>query len=102
MRLVSSPASASASATLAAASGTARETCGRSLISTYCFSSNSSGTSPATCTGNPDGSKRVIRRTPLSPFRVACQKRSRPIPLGLTAPIPVIATRRIDLVLPLV
>src|ERR1035441_8497676 len=47
MEATSSPASATASATLAAASGTARETCGRSLISTYFFSSNSSGTSPA-------------------------------------------------------
>src|SRR4051794_4058923 len=93
----SSSASASASATLAAASGTARETCGRSLISTYLCSSNSSGTSPATCTANSDGSKRLMRRTPLSPFFVACQNRSRPIPLGLTAPIPVIATRCIDL-----
>src|SRR4051794_39085632 len=93
----SSSASASASATLAAASGTARETCGRSLISTYLCSSNSSGTSPATCTANSDGSKRRIRRTPLSPFLVACQNRSRPIPLGLTAPIPVIATRCIEL-----
>jgi hypothetical protein len=42
------PASATASATLAAAKGTARETCGRSLISTYFLSSNSSGTWPAT------------------------------------------------------
>jgi hypothetical protein len=43
----------------------------------------------------------VILRTPLTPLRVACQKRSRPIPLGLTAPIPVMTTRRIDLILPL-
>ena len=56
----------------------------------------------ATCTTNPDGSKRVIRRTPLTPSRVAFQKRSRPIPLGLMAPIPVIATRRMNLSLPLV
>src|SRR3954467_157994 len=97
MCFTSSPASTSASATLAAASGTARETWGRSLISTYWCSSNSSGTSPATCTANSDGSKRRIRRTPLSPFLVACQNRSRPIPLGLTAPIPVIATRCIEL-----
>jgi len=78
----SSPASATASATLATASGTARETCGRSLTSTYFFSSNSSGISPAICTWYAEGSKRVIRRTPLTPFRVASQKRSRPIPFG--------------------
>ena len=48
------------------------------------------------------GSKRVIRRTPLTPFRVASQKRSRPIPFGLTAPIPVMTTRRMDFTLPLV
>ncbi len=66
-----------------------------------CFSSNSSGTSPATCTTKPDGSKRVMRRTPLTPFRVASQKHSRPIPFGLTAPIPVITTRRMVLALPL-
>ena len=60
------------------------------------------GTSPATCTWYPDGSKRVMRRTPLTPFRVASQKRSRPIPFGLTAPIPVITTRRMDFTLPLV
>ena len=39
----------------------------------------------------------VMRRTPLTPFRVASQKASRPIPFGLTAPIPVMTTRRIDL-----
>ena len=100
--VTSSPASATASATLAAARGTARETCGRSLISTYFFSSNSSETWPATCTWYAEGSKRVIRLTPLTPFRVASQKRSRPIPLGLTAPIPVMTTRRMDFTLPLV
>jgi hypothetical protein len=38
-------------------------------------------------------SKREIRRTPLRPLRVAVQKHSRPIPLGLTAPIPVMTAR---------
>ena len=51
-------------------------------------------TSPATCTGEPQGSKRVMRRTPLTPLRLASQKASLPIPLGLTAPIPVMTTRR--------
>jgi hypothetical protein len=44
----------------------------------------------------------VIRRTPLCPLRVASQNRSRPIPFGLTTPIPVIATRRMDDFLPMV
>jgi hypothetical protein len=35
----------------------------------------------------------VILFTPLSPLIEAFQKDSRPIPLGLTAPIPVTATR---------
>src|SRR5438046_1685631 len=35
-----------------------------------------------------------MRCTPLWPRLVASQKRSRPTPLGLTAPIPVITTRR--------
>jgi hypothetical protein len=30
-----------------------------------------------------------MRRTPLTPSFVACQNASRPIPFGLTAPIPV-------------
>src|SRR5262245_30459679 len=33
-------------------------------------------------------------RTPLTPFRVACQNTSRPTPFGLTAPIPVTTTLR--------
>src|SRR6185437_16087047 len=36
-----------------------------------------------------------MRHTPLCPRRVAFQKASRPIPLGLTAPIPVTTTRRL-------
>src|SRR5690242_21178567 len=35
-----------------------------------------------------------MRRTPLTPSRVARQKFSRPTPLGLTAPMPVTTTRR--------
>src|SRR6266567_3487256 len=38
-----------------------------------------------------------MRRTPLTPLRVARQKHSRPMPFGLTAPIPVMTTRRMDL-----
>src|ERR1700691_5630473 len=35
-----------------------------------------------------------MRRTPLFPSLVACQNFSLPMPLGLTAPIPVMTTRR--------
>src|SRR5215472_5770198 len=35
-----------------------------------------------------------MRRTPLMPSRVALQNVSRPMPFGLTAPRPVITTRR--------
>src|ERR1044071_5438412 len=42
-----------------------------------------------------------MRRTPLSPLCVAFQNRSRPIPFGLIAPIPVMTTRRMRIVLPL-
>ena len=44
--------------------------------------------------GELQGSKRVMRRTPLTPLRLAAQNASLPIPFGLTAPIPVITTRR--------
>src|SRR5262245_45852599 len=38
-----------------------------------------------------------MRRTPLTPLCVACQKASRPTPFGLMAPIPVMTTRRVIL-----
>ncbi len=51
-------------------------------------------TSAAICTGKSETSKRVIRRTPLRPSRSAVQNADRPMPLGLTQPIPVMTARR--------
>src|SRR6266404_1000287 len=45
------------------------------------------------CTGRNVGSKRVILLTPDVPARMARQKASLPMPLGLTTPIPVMTTR---------
>src|SRR5258706_15559357 len=45
------------------------------------------------CTGRNVGSKRVILFTPDVPARMARQKASLPMPLGLTTPIPVMTTR---------
>src|SRR5579862_3859553 len=92
MRPGSTPASSTASLAAATPKGTQRETCCRSLTSTYAVSSKPA-TSPAICTCKPEGSKRVMRRTPLWPCLVASQNCSRPIPFGLTAPMPVITAR---------
>src|SRR5580704_11093517 len=81
-----------ASLDAATAKGTTRETCLRSRASTQASSSNS-GISPAICTGKSEGSKREMRFTPDFPARIARQKASLPMPLGLTTPIPVITTR---------
>ena len=86
------PASRSASVDAASASGTTRETCLRSCASTQASSSKSC-TSPAICTGRSLGSKLLTRFTPLVPARMARQKASLPMPLGLTTPIPVMTTR---------
>src|SRR5271155_5278908 len=93
IRSGSRPASASASFTAAIASGVTRETCWRSLALTYCDSSKPE-ISPATRTTKADASKCEIVFTPLIPALVASQKASRPIPFGLTAPMPVTTTRR--------
>src|SRR5262249_13284005 len=55
-------------------------------------SKSKSLTSAATRHDNFDASKRVIGPVPLTPRAVASQNASRPIPLGLTAPIPVTTT----------
>ena len=83
-----------ASVEAAIARGTTRETCLRSRASTQASSSNS-GISPAMCTGRLEGSKREMRFTPDLPARIARQKASLPMPLGLTTPIPVMTTRGI-------
>src|SRR5438552_2314868 len=44
------------------------------------------------CTGRNDGSNRVILFTPEVPARMARQKASLPMPLGLTTPMPVMTT----------
>src|SRR5271167_3470920 len=56
-------------------------------------SSSKSGTSPAICTRRSLGSKRVMRRTPLTPERIARPNAALPIPFGLVTPMPVITTR---------
>ena len=44
--------------------------------------------------------KRVIVSTPLTPFRVACQNSFTPTPLGLTTPIPLTTTLRLEALSP--
>ena len=87
------PAVCKASVAAASASGNTRDTCLRSRFSTHA-SSSKSGTSPAICTGISEGSKRVMRRIPLFPFKIASENAAFPTPFGLTVPIPVITTRR--------
>src|SRR5438552_2768267 len=89
----SMPATPNASVAAAIASGSTRETCLRSRRSTHA-SSSKSATSPAICTEISDASKREMHRTPLRPSSTACEKDGLPTPLGLTAPMPVITTRR--------
>jgi hypothetical protein len=52
-------------------------------------------TSAATRTGKPLASNERMKSMPLSPARAARQVDGRSLPSGLTAPIPVITTRRI-------
>src|ERR1051325_285097 len=86
-------ASSSASRAAASASGTVRGTCLRSLgLSCDCQSND--GISAAIWTGKVDGSKVSMRRTPLLPLIRPFQYASRPIPSGVTQPMPVITTRR--------
>src|SRR5438132_6147422 len=89
----SMPATPNASVAAAIASGSTRETCLRSRRSTHA-SSSKSATTPAICTEISDASNREMRRTPLRPSSTACEKDELPTPLGLTAPMPVITTRR--------
>jgi hypothetical protein len=93
MRCDSTPASASASFAAATPSGTQRETWGRSPASTWAVFVETGDFA-----GNADleagGIEACDARTPLRAFFVAFQNCSRPMPLGLTAPIPVITTRR--------
>src|SRR5215475_9857785 len=95
MFAASTPACARASLAAASARGNTRDTCLRSRFSTQASSSNPC-TSPAICTGISLGSKCEIRRTPEVPARMAFANASRPIPLGLTAPIPVTTTLRFN------
>ncbi len=88
-----SRASSSASRAAASASGTVRGTCLRSF-GLSCDCQSNEGTSAAIWTGELEGSKASILRTPLLPVTRPCQKASRPIPSGVTHPIPVITTRR--------
>src|SRR5579864_3634133 len=87
----SRPESASASVDAATHSGTTRPTCLRSC-GVIQANSLKSCTSPAICTGWALASKRVIRFTPLFPSRMARQNAGRPMPLGLTTPMPVMTT----------
>ena len=75
------------------ASGTVRGTCLRSFgLSCPCQSKPC--TSAAIFTGESETSNASIRRTPLSPLRSPFQKASRPMPMGVTHPMPVMTTRR--------
>ena len=92
----SSPELARASVAAAIANGRTRETWRRSFFSIQA-SSSKPVTSPAIWTFSSLGSKRVMRRTPLRPSRIACVNASRPTPFGLTTPIPLITTRRLSM-----
>src|SRR6185369_1575980 len=91
--LVKRRASSSASRAAASASGTVRGTCLRSF-GLSCDCQSNEGTSAAIWTGKLEGSKVSILRTPLLPEISPFQNASRPIPSGVTHPIPVITTRR--------
>jgi len=58
----------------------------------YC--AQAEATRAAIFTEELDTSKESMRRTPLSPRCNPDQKASRPIPIGVTHPMPVITTRR--------
>src|SRR6185503_6725819 len=86
-------ASSNASRAAASARGTVRATCLRSL-GFNCDCQSNEGTSPAIWTGELEGSKHSMRRTPLFPVSSPSQNASRPIPSGVTHPIPVMTTLR--------
>src|SRR6185503_18859178 len=77
----------------ASASGTVLGTCLRSFGLSWA-SQSKLRTSAAILTGELETSKRSILRTPLSPAVNAAQNFSRPMPSGVTQPMPVITTRR--------
>jgi len=54
---------------------------------------DSDGSGAATRQANSDASKSVIARVPLQPRLRHYQKRSRPTPNGVTAPMPVMTMR---------
>jgi len=86
-------ASSSASRAAASARGTVRGTCLRSR-GFSCASQSKSGTSAAILTGEFETSNDCIFRTPLLPATSPSQNFSRPIPSGVTQPMPVMTTRR--------
>src|SRR4051812_21761243 len=90
----STPASSSASSAAATPNPAARERCSRSLASGRRSARSKPLTVPAICTGKVEASKVSIFVTPLRPAFSACQVSSALLPTGVTAPIPVTATRR--------
>src|SRR4051812_33171473 len=88
------PASSSASRAAATPKPAARDRCSRSLSSGRRSARSKPLTVPAICTGNVEASKVSILVTPLRPAFSACQVSSALLPTGVTAPIPVTATRR--------
>src|SRR3954471_9946580 len=87
------PASARASRPAATPSSTFRSSLRASLADTTCAGSNPF-TSPAIRTGSPSVSKVEIQPIPLSPASAARQLDGTSSPSGVTAPMPVTATRR--------
>ncbi len=85
-------ASAHASEADASANWTYRSVRRASFVSRYADGSNPS-TSPATLTDRSSDGNWVIRRTPFRPEVIPSQKSSTPVPIGVTAPIPVTTTR---------
>jgi hypothetical protein len=87
------PASFSACVIAATPNPAARERCRRACWSGTYDSMSKSLTMPPMRTGNVPASKVVIGPTPLRPASSACQVLSTSLPTGVTAPMPVIATR---------
>src|SRR5579875_251864 len=89
---IAKPASSSASRVAAIARWTKRSLRRTSLRSRYAAGSKSV-TAAAIWHVNAPGSKDAIRRTPDRPSMSAFQNASLPVPIGLTTPSPVTATR---------
>ena len=89
----SRPASSRASRAAASASSTLRSSL-RASFADAAVSGSNPLTSAAIRTGKPLASKWLMKSTPLSPARAARHVDGTSLPIGVTAPSPVTATRR--------